>query len=221
MSKLIVISGIDGSGKTTQINLLSKKLINLGFSNANIWTRGGYTPLFSYLKLILRFFVGNQNIPSGKSKKRAKILNNFFISNLWVNLAIIDLFIFWCIYLRIKMLFFDFIICDRYLLDTLIDFTINFSRIKLNNNVLWILLCKAIVKPDLALMLIIPFQEAQKRLSNKIEPFPDKYEVAQYRYSLYSEKISDYNYKNINANMSSDLVHKNIVKQVLKKNIYN
>ena len=68
------------------------------------------------------------------------------------------------------MLFFDFILCDRYLLDTLIDFKINFPRIKLNKNVLWILLCKTIVQPDLALMLILPFLESQKRLSYK-EPF--------------------------------------------------
>ena len=220
MSKLIVISGIDGSGKSTQVNLLANKLKNLGFSNSKIWTRGGYTPLFSHLKLILRFFAGSQNIPSGKSKKRSKILNNFFMGNLWVNLAIIDLIIFWSIYLRIKMLFFDFILCDRYLLDTFIDFKINFTRIKLNKNVLWILLCKTIVQPDLALMLILPFLESQKRLSYKKEPFPEEYEVAQYRYFLYSENISDFNYENINANLSSNLVQENIIKQVLKKNIH-
>ena len=220
MSKLIVISGIDGSGKSTQINLLANKLKNLGFSNSKIWTRGGYTPLFSYLKLVLRFFVGSQNIPSGKSKKRSKILNNFFMGNLWVNLAIIDLIIFWSIYLRIKMLFFDFILCDRYLLDTFIDFKINFSRIKLNKNFLWILLCNTIVQPDLAFMLILPFLESQKRLSYKKEPFPDEYEVAQYRYFLYSENISDFNYENINANLSSNLVQENIIKQVFKKNIH-
>ena len=118
------------------------------------------------------------------------------------------------------MLFFDFILCDRYLLDTFIDFKINFTRIKLNKNVLWILLCKTIVQPDLAFMLILPFLESQKTLSYKKEPFPDEYQFAQYRYFLYSENISDFNYENINANLSSNLVQENIIKQVLKKNIH-
>ena len=72
MSKLIVISGIDGSGKSTQVNLLANKLKNLGFSNSKIWTRGGYTPLFSYLKLILRFFVGTKTSQVANQKKDQK-----------------------------------------------------------------------------------------------------------------------------------------------------
>ena len=94
----------------------------------------------------------------------------------------------------IKKLFYDFILCDRYLLDTLIDFEINFSQNDFKKNLVWIFLIKLLPIPDLSLMLDVPFLESQKRLENKKEPYPDSFELAKYRYSLYKKYSVVFNY---------------------------
>ena len=39
---IVSISGLDGAGKSTQIKMLSKRLIEDGMSTKIIWARGGY-----------------------------------------------------------------------------------------------------------------------------------------------------------------------------------
>ena len=152
MSKIIIFSGIDGSGKSTQIDDLIEKLNKKGNRSFKFWARGGYTPAFLFFKKVTRKLLGEKQIPSGKSIERERILKNKFISTIWITIACFDLILFWGIYLRIKKLFFDFILCDRYLLDTLIDFEINFSQNNFKKNLLWLFLVKLLPIPDLALM---------------------------------------------------------------------
>ena len=52
---IVVFSGTDGSGKSTQIKILINEFRKQGFRAKYIWARGGYTPLFSALKKILKF----------------------------------------------------------------------------------------------------------------------------------------------------------------------
>ena len=221
MSKLIILSGIDGSGKSTHIKLISNYLKSLKFTFFYTWTRGGYTPIFLYIKSFARYIWGVKRLPSGYSEKRKRILKNNLISNVWVNIAIIDLILYWCFFLRFKMIFYDVILCDRYLLDTLIDFEINFPNIKLNRNILWILLNKLTPKPDLSMMLTIPFIESRKRLLSKNEPFPDDYKIALKRYKLYENYFYKYNYMVINTNLKIIIVTtkiKKVIKSFLSKN---
>ena len=51
---LIVFSGVDGAGKSTQIELLEIELGEQGRSFVRCWARGGYTPLFTFCKRLLR-----------------------------------------------------------------------------------------------------------------------------------------------------------------------
>ena len=49
---IIVFSGLDGAGKSTQIEILRKKLMHGGSSSKILWARGGYTPCFELVKTI-------------------------------------------------------------------------------------------------------------------------------------------------------------------------
>ena len=123
---MIVFSGLDCSGKSTQIEILNKKYNNYGYKTLIFWSRGGYTPGFQKLKDILRFFAGKKLPKPGFSKKREKALSNKFIRKLWLNIAILDLIFFYAIYLRFKYYLGYKIICDRYLMDTKIDFNLTY-----------------------------------------------------------------------------------------------
>ena len=51
---LISFSGLDCSGKSTQINLLKEYLEDKGYEVRVVWSRGGYTPGVEFLKSIIR-----------------------------------------------------------------------------------------------------------------------------------------------------------------------
>ena len=56
MKKVLVFSGLDCAGKSTQIDILEKTYSELGGKIFCFWSRGGYTPGFQFLKDCIRFF---------------------------------------------------------------------------------------------------------------------------------------------------------------------
>ena len=114
MSKIIIFSGIDGSGKSTQIDDLIEKLNKKNKKSFKYLARGGYTPAFLFFKKVTRKLLGEKQIPSGKSIERERILKNKFISTIWITIACFDLELFWGIYLRIKKLLILFYVIDIY-----------------------------------------------------------------------------------------------------------
>ena len=88
---IIAISGLDGSGKSTQIEELMRRLRNDGYKVKFIWARGGYTPGFEFIKKCLRRILGQQLPLPGHSNMREKKLGSPFIQRIWLIIAIADL----------------------------------------------------------------------------------------------------------------------------------
>ena len=99
---VIEFSGLDCSGKSTQIEFLRERLIEKNKKVLVFWSRGGYTPGFQKLKDILRFIFGEKLPESGNSQKRDKAFSNPFIRKIWITFAILDLILFYSLYLRFK-----------------------------------------------------------------------------------------------------------------------
>ena len=215
-SRLIVFSGIDGSGKSTQINILRKSLNDNGFKTISFWARGGYTPGFVFLKRIISKYSGNKIITQGNTKRREGILSISIIKNIWLILAVIDLFVFWVLYIRFLLLINKVVICDRYICDTFIDFKINFPYSLIAESFLWKLLYFSVPKTPCSFYLDINFEESIRRSTRKSEPFPEIREKAFNRYQLYNN--SKYSllksYKIINANLDITSVSEEISNNV-------
>ena len=173
MSKFIVFSGIDSAGKSTQIELIKVEYFKLKQKCFVFWSRGGYTPGFQKFKNLLRIFLGNKLAKPGNTPQRRKVLSNSFFRKLWLIIAILDLIYYYCIYLRFMKLRNFNIICDRYLMDTLIDFNIAYPNEKIEDWILWKLLNYTSLKPDVHFILAISVVESKKRSLKKNEPFPD------------------------------------------------
>ena len=60
MSKIIVFSGLDGAGKSTQIDLLLTEFHKRERFVTCIWSRGGYTPIFNAIKNLARRLSGRR-----------------------------------------------------------------------------------------------------------------------------------------------------------------
>jgi|APSaa5957512535_1039671.scaffolds.fasta_scaffold57267_2 thymidylate kinase len=182
---IIVFSGTDGSGKSTQIEMISNYLESNQYKIKVVWGRGGYTPLFSSLKKILRVLLTKKIPQAGISQSRDKMLKRKSISKTWLTIAILDLFLFYGLYVRILSLFGFVVICDRYIEDTEIDFRRNFPNIFNPNSVFWRLLVWSLPKPSLSFLLYIPVDVSLTRSKMKGEPFPDTPETLSFRLQSY------------------------------------
>ena len=187
-TNLIVFSGTDGSGKSTQIKLLISEFQKKRFNVKYYWARGGYTPLFLALKKI--FHISSANKPSTPVKNyfRERLLKKKWISKIWLYLATLDLLIFYVLYIRIISVFTDVIVCDRYIDDTLIDFKLNFPNSFDEESFLWKLLVLLAPKPNKSFLLLVPVHISLIRSKMKEEPFPDTEESLAFRLQSYLDE---------------------------------
>jgi thymidylate kinase len=185
----IVFSGLDCSGKSTQIELLNNRFKARNQKSLVFWSRGGYTPGFQKLKDVLRFFSRNKLPKSGNSPKRDKAFSNPLIRRIWLIIAMIDLFYYYVIYLRFKYFVGYNIICDRYLMDTNIDFKLAYPQDSTDKWFVWKLLNVFSLKPDFHFVSTIPVSESVIRSKFKFEPFPDSPEILAKRLKLYKNEI--------------------------------
>lgn len=180
--QLIVFSGLDGAGKSTQIARLVTYLEAEGARPTVLWTRGGYTPLFEGLKALARRLSRGRVVPAaGPSVQRQQALARPRTRRLWLTLAMFDLL--WVYGVQVRWLRWRgyVVICDRYLWDTLLDFRLNFPQEAVEYWWLWRLLVHLTPKPQVAFLLLIPVEEALRRSQQKHEPFPDSPETLQQR----------------------------------------
>lgn len=213
---MIAFSGLDGAGKSTQIDLLQEFLKNKNIKSIVFWSRGGYTPGIEFFKGLMRKFK-SKKIPThrGNSQERDHSFSNPLVRKTWLVLALLDLIFFYGFYIRFKEIFGTKIMCDRYIYDTLIDFKLNFPQENVENWWIWKFLLFIAVKPKKYFVLTIPVIESQKRSILKNEPFPDSQETLANRlenYLTFANNNKDV--VNIDAVKSINEIHNQIINEI-------
>lgn len=207
---MIAFSGIDCSGKSTQIAMLTKLLSERKKRTEVIWSRGGYTPGIEFIKRILRRgkkvskeerIAYSANINSNPAKRKV-----LFIAGL------IDLWFYYSIVLRIKDIG-KIVICDRYVWDTYIDFKMKYGEYQFEKGFWWNLLLKTMVKPNPSICFFIPAEESMRRSSLKEEPFPEPIDVRQERLQWYMKELKNNRWNHIiDATQDINSVFENVIK---------
>lgn len=190
---MIALSGLDCSGKSTQIIILANKFKYNRSIVFIFWSRGGYTPGIQKLKNILRLLLKNKLPKPGQSKTREHAFRQPIIRRIWLSLAILDLIFFYGIYLRYKEAIGYKVICDRYMLDTEIDFFLNFSEENIPKWMLWKILKLVAIKPSTHFVCLVPVDVSVTRSKQKYEPFPDTPEVLYMRLLTYQKELNNKN----------------------------
>lgn len=212
---MIVFSGLDGAGKSTQIEMLKSYFQNKNKSVFVFWSRGGYTNGFELLKKTIRIILGKKLPKSGNSKGREKALSNQNVQKVWLNIAILDLIFYYAIYLRVQeKILGKKVICDRYVYDTFIDFKLNFPLQKFENWFVWKLLLKTALKPTHHFVVLISVDESQIRSKQKFEPFPDTAETLENRLVYYKEYLAKNGGIYINGFESKSIIKEQILSYV-------
>lgn len=201
VARVIVFSGVDCSGKSTQISVLIERLQERGERPIYIRLRIGYTPLFCALKNALRRLLGQGIIPQGPSPQRDRSLSSGWKRSLWLNLAFADMAFETAVRIRVLRLLRRKVVCDRYIEDSEMDLKMYFDE-RTAQLPAWKIVKAIAATPDVRILLDLPFEEALRRSILKNEPFADPEETRRRRASLYEMLKLQSAYFIIDAQMS-------------------
>lgn len=172
---LIALSGVDCAGKTTQREALRRALTAWGSPPLVLWTRAGYTPGLEALKRLARRLVlcRPRRARTGVSReparypRRAADLRHPLKRRLWLTAALLDLLWIYGVRLRVARWLGRTVVCDRYLLDCLVDLRVNFPDDGVERRALTRLLRRLSVRPDAAFCLWLPPEVSLERARTK------------------------------------------------------
>lgn len=186
---MISFSGIDGSGKGTQIGLVESYLFKRRIRYKTIWARGSWTPGVELIKKIVRR--DRRFSEEQKSAYRIEARTNPRKQKIILILSILDLCIFFGLYYRIIRLLGYYLICDRYIWDTAVDFRVNFSNHHFEKWFLWKLLLKLIPIPYPSFILQISAEQSIQRGMVKQEAFMESLEIKRKKIEEYRTLAGD------------------------------
>lgn len=195
---LIALSGVDCAGKSTQRDFLVAVLRARGHSPRTVYTRPGYTPGLRVAKRLLRALglmhkPGRSRVSEAPSRfpRRAANLGHPLERRLWLTAALLDLLWLYAVRIRLWRARGLTVVCNRYLLDALVDFRVNFPGERVEEGRLCRLLRRFSARPEAAFCLLVTAGETSARARAKARFHRETPEVLEQRWREYRALSED------------------------------
>lgn len=181
-TSLICFSGQDGTGKTKHSKLLQNELAQRNIKSDYVWSRGIGLSIEPFLRMGRLLILGSKFSQSSEYvSKRRILLKREPIRTLWTYVMLADEILLSLIKVRIPLLLGRVVICDRYILDILVD-----VKCELGKDVSWVIeecVKKLVPKPKINFVLDAKTEEIMKR---KKDLNPELVKCKKYYYLIYS-----------------------------------
>ncbi|EKF86358.1 hypothetical protein [Methanobacterium formicicum] len=205
---LICVIGPDGTGKTTQIELLINYFEKNGFHYKYQWLR--FYHFFSLPLLLLARFYGLSEVKildDGEKIGYHYFHRSKLISHIYPILLFADTFllIFFKIYL--PLLFGKKIICDRFIYDTIVDLMVSTSNYELYKSRVGKLFLMLIPRNKKIFLLI----SNETTLKTRREDIKKDRNIG-LKIELYEKLANEFNLKTIDTQESINLVHEQLIR---------
>ncbi len=210
-SRLITLSGVDCSGKTTQLDLLVDSLQKEGHQVKQIWFRPGYSQEMDLLRKFIRKARPGLMPKHTQTQARQQIFETAGVSESWVAMALLDCLLQCACKVRIYLAQGYTVICDRFLNDAELDLLLRFPQLQsIYKPSLWAIRALS-PTPDHAVLLSLPYEMLESRIIAKNEPFPDTEDVRLKRWQAYQNYAEGGRFDVIDASQSISDVHDSIM----------
>lgn len=164
---LIAFSGVDGSGKTTHSNRLLMAFDACGIRTKYVWSRYGSSFIASLLikigKIIFKMIHNGGGTSREQSEMQRIYLRKGWTKSLWFFTVFFELTIQYLFKVRLPLLFGRVVICDRYLLDALVELGVSMNLPNLEKSFLGKLLLRFNPKPSMGILMDLSPEAAKER----------------------------------------------------------
>jgi len=200
---LICFTGIDGSGKTTQAELLVGWLASRGVKSIYVWSRGEVLAIRKIFLILgrkalgtsAREIAGDQRSYREYLSRKSRLMENPLVRMLWSTMVRIEHIAQINRDIRPKIQDRYVVVCDRYLWDSTVDLAaLNNKNPEWLSNGLNRFMWKFIPRPTITFFIDIPPEEAMKR-KNDIP----SYDYVRKRVELYRYLTKCYSLEVING----------------------
>jgi len=162
---MIYLCGIDGAGKTTQARLIANSLRSKGLTCAYVWFR--WSGFFSYPLLGLARLLGYTKWMAIEGTDIRYHEHYFDKNNAIAQLSawffFIDVLFYSVFLIKIPMATHDVLVCDRFVLDGIVDLVCDTKNHKIPKDMVGKLLVSLIPQRSIVLLLDLPEEVAYKR----------------------------------------------------------
>lgn len=211
---LITLSGIDCTGKSTQLTRLRETLEQRGLRIGVMWLRPGYSPQMDAARRLVRRLSRSALPTVAEPSRREKTFARPGVSQTWVAMAVTDMLLQYGARLRIELARNDLVICDRYLHDARIDLLLRFPAHARAVEQALSGVARLVPTPTLQFLLSISHDEMLRRMEQKQEPFPDPAPLRERRYADYVKLGQHDDVVMIAADRSIEAVHAEIMARI-------
>jgi len=166
---LICFIGIDGSGKTTLAKYLENCLKEYGISCKYLWWFEAESSIF---RRFLRLIVFRRGDREGMDNQRTKekLIKNPLFSIASQYLILLGYMRQGILKVQIPRFFGKSIVCDRYIYDVIISFSIDFGYTKEKFHRMMNNLLRIFPKPDLVFLVDVPEEISYRRKNDTLYP---------------------------------------------------
>jgi len=213
---LICIIGPDGTGKTTQVEMLIKYLKEKGFEYEYRWMRFHHfisLPVLGLARILGLTEV--QTLPNGKKIGyhyfyKSKLISAIYPLTLYLDTLLATIF---KLYVPLKVQK-KRIVCDRFIYDTLVDLAIDLDNLEIINSKIAKRLLKLVPRDCLIILLLTSYEKIKERREDlKFDKSLEK------RIEIYKEVSKRFpQIRIIDASLDIESVHKQILDIVVNNN---
>lgn len=222
---LVCLSGIESSGKSTQLDRLVENARRRGLRPVCLWTRPGYTRNLEAAKRLVQRLTSARVAGSGSGAagsergpraypRRGDGFRSALAKRLWLSLALVDLIWVYGVEVRYWLSRGRTVICDRYLWDCLVDFRVNFPGDDVESGLLGRMLTALTPRPDVAFFLLISVEESLRRSEQRERRFRETEAVLQLRLEEYRTLADEFRWPVLDGQRPAEEVSEEIQSKI-------
>lgn len=162
--RCVVVSGVDGSGKTTLANLLFEDLKSKGYNSRYVWIKAQHTFAFLISK-VLTAFGWNRTFrnPNGIAVSGFRVHEGIFARKVWPVIEFLSVLPLVIFKVKLPILFGCKIVFDRYLIDTIVSISVSTQNMGFVDSFIGGLLLKMMPKESVVIILDADLYTVLKR----------------------------------------------------------